>query len=704
MAALGLGTTPRLPARAGARRTPLTTGAPSRPRLSPRAALPPELLGGDMATAAAQLLLHHAPLAYEPVAAPCSLMNCGDVVYRSTLDPVLRKEVGGPSWQIFALLAAAGVYLFVTPGVLPGFFDYYFASAMQKKRAFDKSDLTLGKKLGSGAFGSVYKATLAPEEPGGAPTEVVVKKAKEFGEAEVWMNERMARASPGVAAEFVGAFEEGEAEAAPPRKAGLLGLPRKKVVDASGADPNVWLVWKVEGENTLWDLMNSKREPGFPYNLEPLLLGRELRLPKGRARRALTLKLAMRQLLEALRDCHATGIVHRDFKPQNCIVSATSRRVKLIDFGAAADLRLGINYVPNEYLLDPRYAPPQQYIMSRQTPRPPPKPVAALLSPVLWAMEAPDRFDMYSAGITLLQLAFPALRNDNALIAFNRKLRDCGWDLNKWRAAEALSKRNGAWPRELEEGFALLEADGGLGWDLATKLVAYNPRDRLTAAAALAHPWLADAPEGARAYSGSTLLRAGSVAESLTTSVGTALSKTAEGIGSNVGTLGRSMEELLPPGLVQDAITASNKGALTEAFLLQEFGDERAPPLPPREARQTIAWWQGRQQEMQRRLDDRRGGKGGSPAGTNAVAGKGANGNGNGKAAANGNGKAVAANGNGNGNGKAAAANGNGNGKRAKAGPPSPEPAAEERPASPAAAADGAAAKVKELLNVFGRR
>lgn len=100
----------------------------------------------------------------------------------------------------------------------------------------------------------------------------------------------------------------------------------------------------------------QKREPGFPYNLEPLLLGRELRLPRGRARRALTLKLAMRQLLEALRDCHATGIVHRDFKPQNCIVSATARRVKLIDFGAAADLRLGINYVPNEYLLDPRCA------------------------------------------------------------------------------------------------------------------------------------------------------------------------------------------------------------------------------------------------------------------------------------------------------------------------------------------------------------
>jgi hypothetical protein len=41
----------------------------------------------------------------------------------------------------------------------------------------------------------------------------------------------------------------------------------------------------------------------------------------------------------------------------------------LIDMGAAADLRIGINYSPNEYLLDPRYAPPQQYVMSTQVGR-----------------------------------------------------------------------------------------------------------------------------------------------------------------------------------------------------------------------------------------------------------------------------------------------------------------------------------------------
>ncbi len=45
----------------------------------------------------------------------------------------------------------------------------------------------------------------------------------------------------------------------------------------------------------------------FPYSLEPLLLDRELRLPKGPQRKLVTLRLVMRQLLEALAAAHNTG-------------------------------------------------------------------------------------------------------------------------------------------------------------------------------------------------------------------------------------------------------------------------------------------------------------------------------------------------------------------------------------------------------------
>ena len=247
--------------------------------------------------------------------------------------------------QGLALLAAIGSYLFAKPGVLAGLLDTYLTAPLQRLRApvIDRDDIVIGRKIATGGFGTVYRAELIdPDTQRTVP--VVVKKATEFGEAEVWMNERMMRAAPEYAARFIAAFSDGD---------GRVGDP-------------LWLVWTFEGAATLAELMQKKE---FPANLEAALFDRPLNIPNGPARRAAAIRAATQQLLEAVQACHAAGIVHRDLKPQNCIVSEEQRRLKLIDFGAAADLRIGINYVPNQYLLDPRYAPPEQYIMSAQTPK-----------------------------------------------------------------------------------------------------------------------------------------------------------------------------------------------------------------------------------------------------------------------------------------------------------------------------------------------
>jgi hypothetical protein len=52
---------------------------------------------------------------------------------------------------------------------------------------------------------------------------------------------------------------------------------------------------------------------------------------------------------------------------------------------------------------------------------------------VLWQLNVPDRFDSYSAGVTLLQMCLPPLRTDNNLIAFRRILEENGESLTKWR-------------------------------------------------------------------------------------------------------------------------------------------------------------------------------------------------------------------------------------------------------------------------------
>lgn len=84
---------------------------------------------------------------------------------------------------------------------------------------------------------------------------------------------------------------------------------------------------------------------------------------------------------------------------------------------------------------------------------------------MLWKLNQPDRFDIYSAGIVLMQLAFSNLRSDSALIGFRNKLEDCDHDISVWRQKIESSERKGS---QYTEGFALLDSQGG--WDLVCKV------------------------------------------------------------------------------------------------------------------------------------------------------------------------------------------------------------------------------------------
>ncbi|XP_021910207.1 serine/threonine-protein kinase STN7, chloroplastic [Carica papaya] len=366
------------------------------------------------------------------VGLPCTVMECGDIIYRSTLPKSSGLTLTAPG---AALALGALSYLWATPGVAPGFFDMFVLAFVERlfRPTYRKDDIAL--KEG----------------------DLVLKKATEYGAVEIWMNERVRRACANSCADFLYGFLESSS---------------KKGVE-------YWLLWRYEGEATLADLMQSKE---FPYNVETMILGEIQDFPKGLERENRIIQTVMRQLLFALDGLHSTGIVHRDIKPQNIIFSEDSRTFKIIDLGAAADLRVGINYIPKEFLLDPRYAAPEQYIMSTQTPSAPSAPVATALSPVLWQMNLPDRFDIYSAGLIFLQMAFPSLRTDSSLIQFNRQLKRCNYDLNAWRKGVELRP-------EFRRGFDLLDLDGGKGWELLTSMVRFKARQRISAKTALAHPY-----------------------------------------------------------------------------------------------------------------------------------------------------------------------------------------------------------------------
>ncbi|KAL9236086.1 hypothetical protein vseg_010793 [Gypsophila vaccaria] len=142
---------------------------------------------------------------------------------------------------------------------------------------------------------------------------------------------------------------------------------------------------------------------------------------------------------------------------------------------------MGKNYAPDRGLLDPDYCPPELYVLPEETPSPPPETIAALLSLILWQLNSPDLFDIYSVGIVLLQMAVPSLRSTTGLKNFNAKIKGVTYDMNSWR------QRTRTRP-----DLRILDLDRGRGWDLATKLIferGYLGRGRLSASAALRHPY-----------------------------------------------------------------------------------------------------------------------------------------------------------------------------------------------------------------------
>jgi len=297
------------------------------------------------------------------------------------------------------------------------------------------ADVKQGRKIGSGSFGDVFEGVIK-KGLGGQP--VILKGKKTTGRVT-----------------NVGSEKFFSAEAAICRRLkGCSGVPT--FLGVAGAE--VYLVWKYEGIDTLEDILRTR---------DPL---KELASCLGVRGEKQAVKALTKRMLTSLDALHKKGCVHRDVKPDNLLMT-DSKQVKMIDLGGVADLRTGVNYNPEESVLDPVYGPPERYIDSGV--------LGGLFGGMAFASKKPDLFDSYSAGLVIMQCALPSLRTRAAIQKMRGALDRNGQDLQKWR--DGLSERQQA-------DFEILDADGGKGWDLVQKLVTKREK-RITVGKAKGHPF-----------------------------------------------------------------------------------------------------------------------------------------------------------------------------------------------------------------------
>ncbi|XP_050677933.1 cyclin-dependent kinase 2-like [Leptidea sinapis] len=187
----------------------------------------------------------------------------------------------------------------------------------------------------------------------------------------------------------------------------------------------------------------------------------------------------LRQLVDGIAYCHSKRVLHRDLKPQNLLVDAEGR-IKLADFGLARAFGIPVRAYTHE-VVTLWYRAPEILLGAR----------FYSTAVDIWSLAC--IYAEMASGRTL----FPGDSEIDQLFRVFRALGTPGGGDGVWPAARALPDFRAAFPRwPCRDARLLLPAAARAvphAADLFQAMLRYEPSERLSARAALAHPYLEDA-------------------------------------------------------------------------------------------------------------------------------------------------------------------------------------------------------------------
>lgn len=180
-------------------------------------------------------------------------------------------------------------------------------------------------------------------------------------------------------------------------------------------------------------------------------------------------------ILQNMKAIHAVNVVHRDLKPGNLLCDPKNKRLRLIDFGSAADLdpsqtsfsasnilsggkvRVGLD--EGIVALSPVYAAPETFVRVEDN---------------------PTSFDVFSAALIVCQLLFNLIE-ERTDAGFYQQLKEVDYNLDSWLEAQLKAKLR---PSGLDDALEYLGERRGL-WRLLKRMLQPNPLQRISSNEAL---------------------------------------------------------------------------------------------------------------------------------------------------------------------------------------------------------------------------